>query len=146
MGEARCCRRASVTSLPCAALLLVSSCQVPLIVQSDDLFCYMHKILFFLPTGRHVRSQISRSDFKVAPTVSDSAGSESTPPHLRRGLDIIKYYDIASLVVERGSFAEEYLKPHDEQFCFTKLCFYENSFSKCNHMPNWNEIQGRERA
>lgn len=43
-----------------------------------------------------------------------------------------------------GSLVEEYLKPHDEQFCFTKLCFYENYFGKCNHMPNWNKIQEGE--
>lgn len=29
---------------------------------------------------------------------------------------------------------------------FTELCFYEYSFSKCNHMPNWNKIQERERG
>ena len=79
-------------------------------------------------------------------------GSESTKivPHLLQiemGVGYYHmYYNIASLVVRIGSFVEEYLKPHDEQFCFTKLCFYEHSFSKRNHMPNWNEIQERERG
>lgn len=37
------------------------------------------------------------------------------------------YYSIASLVVGKSSFVKEYVKKksHDEQFCFTELCFYE---------------------
>lgn len=58
------------------------------------------------------------------------------------------YYSIASLVVGKSSFVEEYVKKksHDEQFCFTELSFYEYSFSKCNHMPSWNKIQERQRG
>lgn len=39
------------------------------------------------------------------------------------------YYNIALLVVGIGSLVEEYLnkKAHDEQFCFTKHCFYESA-------------------